>query len=129
MSATRLPTAAGCRLHAVGQDWDAIRIPRALGLAAMTILGPRCGAVLEHPHKSAVYYFVPVGTAAEWEVDGTTAIGEGGTLAIPPTRHTEAVGPHWLVCPGDSDWLTDALALQAALEDCSASRTAAELAT
>ncbi|WP_405524790.1 hypothetical protein OG426_17020 [Streptomyces canus] len=127
MPATRLPTAAGCSLHGAGQDWDVIRVPRQLGLAAMAILGPRCGAVLEHPHKPTVYYFVPVGTAAEWESDGTTAIGEGGTLAIPPTRCTPVVGPHWLVCPGDSDWLTDARALQAALEDCSASDTGTEL--
>lgn len=116
---TTLRTAAGCTLYDVGQDWDAIRVPRGLGLAAMAVLGSRCGAVLEYPHKAVVYYFVLCGTATGWQVYGTQAIGEGSTLTIPPARCTAAPGPYWRVCPGDSDWLTDAHALQAALEDCS----------
>ncbi|MDH6221486.1 hypothetical protein M2283_008833 [Streptomyces pseudovenezuelae] len=58
------------------------------------------------------------GTAADWEVESTEAIGAGGTLTIPPARRTEGSGPHWRVCPGDSDWITGSSALQAALEDC-----------
>lgn len=118
MPTTALPTAAGCTLHDTGQDWDAIRVPRQLGIAAAAILGSRCGAVLENPFKDAVYYFVPRGTAIHWDVAGTRAIGEGGTVTIPPARCTAAPGPHWRVCPGDSDWLSDPAALQAAIEDC-----------
>lgn len=118
MPTTRLPTAAGCTLHDAGQDWDAIRVPRRLGVAAMAILGTRCGAVLEYPPNKVVYFFVARGTAAEWSVEGTEAIGEGGTLTIPPARRTAGAGPHWRVCPGDSDWITDSRALRAALEDC-----------
>lgn len=118
MPTTRLPSAAGCTLQDAGADWDAVRVPRQLGLAAMAILGPRCGAVLEYPHKEVVYYFVRCGTAAGWAIEGTQTLGNGSTLTIPPARRTEAPGPHWRVCPGDSDWLTDARALQAALEDC-----------
>ncbi|MGW5609797.1 hypothetical protein ACWEWI_27670 [Streptomyces sp. NPDC003753] len=94
-------------------------MPRQLGLAAMAILGSRCGAVLEYPDKAAVYYFVPRGTAARWALEGTQALGKGSTLTIPLARCTTAPGPHWRVCPGDDGWLTDARALQAALEDCS----------
>lgn len=117
MPTTELPTAAGCTLRDVGQEWDAIRVPRQLGLAASAILGTRCGAVLEYPHRGVVVFFVPRGTAAIWEVEGTQAVGEGVTLTIPPARCTSAPGPHWRVCPGDDGWLTDARALQAALED------------
>lgn len=119
MPTTPLPTAEGCTLHEAGQDWDTIRVPRQLGLAAMAILGSRCGAVLEYPDKAAVYYFVPRGTAARWALEGTQALGKGSTLTIPLARCTTAPGPHWRVCPGDDGWLTDARALQAALEDCS----------
>ncbi|MEU1141764.1 hypothetical protein ABZ392_33650 [Streptomyces sp. NPDC005885] len=115
---TTLPTAAGCTLQDTGQTWDAIRVRRQLGIAAMAILGPRCGAVLEYPPKDIVYFFVAPGTAAEWVVEGTQAVGKGGTLTIPPARYTAGVGPHWRVCPGDSDWITDSRALRAALEDC-----------
>lgn len=125
MPTTRLPTAGGCTLQDAGQNWDAVRVPRQLGVAAMAILGTRCGAVLEYPH--AVYYFVPRGTAAGWDVAGTEAIGKGNTLTIPPARCTAAPGPHWRVCPGDGDWLTDAHALQAALEDCLPSGNGSEL--
>lgn len=118
MPTTRLPTHMGCTLQDAGQAWDVIRVPHQLGVAAMAILGRRCGAVLAYPPKDVLYYFVARGTAAEWEVDGTQAIGKGGTLTIPPSRCTAGGGPHWRVCPGDGDWITDAHALQAALEDC-----------
>lgn len=118
MPSTRLPTAAGCDLRSAGQDWDAIRMPVPLGAAVMAILGVRCGAVLEDPLSAAVYYFVPCGTAEGWDVQGTRALGAGASLAIPPPRRVTGPGPYWRVCPGDDSWVTDARALQAALEDC-----------
>ena len=118
MPPTRLPTAAGCTLQDAGLDWDVIRVPRQLGIAAMAVLGADCGAVLEYPPKDVVYYFVACGTAAGWSVEGTHPIGKGGTLAIPPTRCTQPPGPHWRICPVESDWVTDAHALRAALEAC-----------
>ncbi|MFF7142213.1 hypothetical protein ACFZB5_13325 [Streptomyces nodosus] len=126
MPTTRLLTAAGCTLHDAGHGWDAIRVPRRLGLAAAAILGSRCGAVLAHSHTDTVYFFVRRGTAAGWDVSGTKAIGEGGILTIPPARCTGGPGPHWRVCPGDGDWITDAHALQAALEDCALSESGSE---
>lgn len=47
MPTTALLTAAGCTLQAAGQAWDAIRVPRQLALAAVAILGTRCGAVID----------------------------------------------------------------------------------
>ncbi|MFB8772964.1 hypothetical protein [Streptomyces broussonetiae] len=112
-----LPSAAACTLHDAGQDWDAIRVPRSVGLATMAILGPRCGAVVEDPLSSAVYYFVPVGTATDWDVTNTHALGLGATVTIPPARRTAGPGPHWRMCPGEDRLLTDPAALRAAIED------------
>lgn len=119
MPSTRLPSAAGATLHDAGHDWDAIRVPRSVGLAAMAILGTRCGAVLEDPVTSAgvVYYFVPAGTARTWDVQNTRALGAGSTVTIPPARRTDGPGPHWRICPGEDGWLTDPEALAAAIGD------------
>lgn len=117
MPTNPLSIAARFALNDAGQDWDAIRVPQPLGVAAMSILGGRCGAVLEDPHANVVYYFVPAGTAAQWEVEHTRAISDGGTVAI-PLHCTNGPGPHWRICPGDGGWFTDARALRAALEDC-----------
>ncbi|MFF3195447.1 hypothetical protein [Streptomyces misionensis] len=119
MPSTRLPSAAGATLHDAGYDWDAIRVPRSVGLAALAILGPRCGAAIEDPLTAAgvVYYFVRAGTADTWDVANTTALGRGATLAIPPARRTEGPGPHWRICPGDDGWLADPNALAAAIAD------------
>ncbi|MFE9476754.1 hypothetical protein [Streptomyces griseofuscus] len=119
MPSTRLPSAAGATLHDAGHDWDAIRVPRSVGLAALAILGTRCNAAIEDPLTAAgcVYYFVPAGTADTWDVENTTALGHGSALVIPPARRTEGPGPHWRVCPGDDGWLTDPDALAAAVAD------------
>jgi hypothetical protein len=117
MSTTRLPTAAGCSLYDAGLDWDVIRVPRSVGLAAMAILGTRCGAVVEDSVGSAVYYFTPPGTAVAWDVVNTRALGPGASVAIPPARRTEGPGVHWRVCPGDGHWITDPAALEAAIAD------------
>jgi hypothetical protein len=115
MPTTRLPSAAGCTLHEAGRNWDAIRVPSSLGLAAMTILGSRCGAVVED--RGTLYYFVPTGTAAQWQADNTRALGAGVTVTIPPARRTQGPGPHWRITPGEGRWVTDDQALAAALED------------
>lgn len=117
MPPTRLPSAAGCTLEDAGHDWDAIRVPRAVGVPAVAILGSRCGAVVDDPLTKLLYFFTPVGTAARWDVAGTRALGAGATVTIPPARRTQGRDPHWRVCPGDDGWITDPDALRAALED------------
>ncbi|MGY4960355.1 hypothetical protein [Streptomyces sp. 900105245] len=130
MPTTRPPSPMGATLQDAGGDWDAIRVPRSVGLAAMAILGTRCGAVLEDPHSSAgvVYFFAPVGTAAGWDVENTRALGDGAAVVIPPERRTEGPGPHWRICPGDDGWLTDADALAAAIADAFGPRIGADQA-
>lgn len=127
MPTSRLPTAAGCTLYPAGEDWDAIRVPRSVGLAAMAILGTRCGAVVEDPLSTAVYFFTPVGTASEWEVENTRALGDDSTVTIPPARRVEGPGVYWRMCPGEDGWLTDPQALEAALGDAFGPRVGAQV--
>ncbi|CAM5554960.1 MULTISPECIES: hypothetical protein [Streptomyces] len=98
-------------------EWDAVRVPRQLGLSAREILGTRAGAVVEDPTRGAIYFFTPAGTADTWDLGNTEALPAGATVPIPPTRRTEGPGPHWRICPGNDGWLTDPAALAAALQD------------
>lgn len=125
MQSTRLPTAAGCTLQDAGQDWDVIRVQRAVGLAAMGILGQRCGAVVEDSSAAALYFFTPVGTAATWEVENTRPLGRGATVTIPPARRVAGPGVYWRMCPGEGRWTTDPRALQAAVADAFGTRVGA----
>ncbi|GHE73878.1 hypothetical protein GCM10018771_64800 [Streptomyces cellulosae] len=117
MPPTLMPTSGGCLLYACGESWDAIRVPRSVGLTAVGNLGPRCGAVAEDPAGLVVYFFTRCGTALTWCVENTRGLGPGATVTIPPRRRTSGPGPHWRICPGDAGWLTDADALHAALLD------------
>ncbi|MFJ9037492.1 hypothetical protein ACIRF8_12995 [Streptomyces sp. NPDC102406] len=110
-----LRTAGGCSIQHAGAAWDAVRVPHEFGLRALSILGPRTGAVVET--TCFVYWFVPAGTADSWDVAGTRAVGRGSWVSVPPHRRTEGPGPHWRVCPAEEAWLTDPAGLRAALDD------------
>lgn len=116
------PTPPPTKARATDGEWDVIRVPRQLGLAAMAILGTRAGAVVEDPMPAAIYFFVPAGAAAGWDVKNTRGLPGGETVPLPPTRRTEGPGPHWRMCPGEDGWLTDPDALRAALGDAFAPR-------
>lgn len=110
-------TIRACSLEEASHTWDAIRVPRSVGLDALAILGGRSGAVLEDPLNAALYWFAAPGTTATWDVAGTRVLDQTAHLVIPPARRTQGPGPHWRVCPGDEAWTTEAVALRAALED------------
>ncbi|MFD6416025.1 hypothetical protein [Streptomyces sp. NPDC060194] len=103
-------------VHDAGHAWDALRVPRQVGLAAKDILGARCGALLEG-HNGELYYFVTPGSATGWNLLNTTILSAGDSLTVPPLRRAQGPGLHWRICPGGGDWLTDGAALRAALED------------
>lgn len=109
-----LATAAGCTIQDAGRDWDAVRVPRSVGLATVAILGPRCGAVIDDG-QMVLYFFIPAGVI--WSAPNTRSLGSGSSLTVPPARRTSGPGPYWRICPGDSDGLTDPEALRAAIED------------
>lgn len=123
---TAIPTAGNCTLRDAGHEWDAVRVQRAVGLAARTILGSRCGALLEAPSEIALYFFVPPHEGRDWTAVNARLLTTGSTLPIPPSRRTKGPGPFWRICPGEGSWLTNAAALQAAIEDAMAPRLGAE---
>ncbi|MFJ6634041.1 hypothetical protein ACIQMR_22030 [Streptomyces sp. NPDC091376] len=102
---------------AAGLTWDAVRVPRNVGLTALSILGSGSGAVLEDPSALALYWFIPAGAGADWAITNTRALGAGSFVVIPPRRRTQGPGPHWRICPGEGAWKTDPNALKAAIED------------
>ena len=112
-----LPTIADCRLQAAGFDWDAVRVPRGIGIRALEILGSRSGAVIEDPGEPALYWFVRTGSAATWDVPETRSLGLTQHLVVPPPHRVRGPGPHWWICPADSRLITDVQALRAAIAD------------
>ncbi|WP_051878923.1 hypothetical protein [Streptomyces sp. NRRL B-24720] len=126
MAPPSIRTIRNCRLEGAGWEWDAVRVPRSVGLDALAILGGRSGAVLEDPLTAALYWFIAPGSRDDWDVPGTRILAEDAHLVIPPHRRTQGPGPHWRVCPGDDEWVTEAAALQAALEDAAGPRLGAE---
>lgn len=84
---------------------DVVTVPARQGLEAVDILrrgtGDTVGPVL-HDGGDTLGFLVPPGTAAAWDVPGSTC--------------TETVeGSDWLLPPGERDLPTDPAALRAAL--------------
>lgn len=110
-------TISSCHIEEAGRDWDAVRVPRSIGLDALSILGGRSGPVLEDPSAAALYWFIPQGSSVGWDVPNTRTLEQDAHLVIPPARRTRGPGPHWRICPAEEAWVTDAAALRAALLD------------
>ncbi|MDF2254724.1 hypothetical protein [Streptantibioticus ferralitis] len=117
-----LPTVADCRLVPAGVDWDAIRVPRTIGMDVLRILGRHSGAVIEDPCGSALYWFVSKGAATAWDVPETRPLGVTHHLVVPSTHRVRRPGPHWLFSPADRQLITDVGNLRAAVKDASALR-------
>ncbi|MGH4029365.1 hypothetical protein ACQB60_10570 [Actinomycetota bacterium Odt1-20B] len=112
-----MDTAGGYKLQAVGVCWDVVRVPRHIGVRALEVLGTRSGAVIEDPNEPALYWFVPTGAAAVWDIPGTRPLGLNQHLVVPPARRVRGPGPHWRICPADGELITDTVALRAAVQD------------
>ncbi|MGW2769169.1 DUF6415 family natural product biosynthesis protein [Streptomyces sp. NPDC001275] len=111
-------TAAGMRLAQAGVRWDVVKVRRFLGLQALKHI-EQPGAVAVDPHwpEPMLYFFVPAGTLADWDVPDTTALNstECTTHVVLPPGHREAPpGPYWLLSP--SCGLTPIATLHRALE-------------
>ena len=93
----------------VGRWWDAVRAPAYLGrpaLATLDELGGGTGAVLCDPREPCMYWLVPVGTAAQWDLQHTRAMSETQYLAIPTHQFVGGDGPHWMRPPDPDTYLT-----------------------
>ncbi|MFJ3084973.1 hypothetical protein [Streptomyces sp. NPDC086838] len=123
---TSVRTVSNCHIEEAGRAWDAVRVPRSVGLDALRILGGRSGPVLEDPSSVVLYWFIPRGASAAWDVPNTRTLEQDAHIVIPPARRTQGPGPHWRICPGDGAWITDAGALRAAVLDALGPGLAAE---
>lgn len=105
------------RITSVGRDWDAVRLPRYLGLLAVGRLGDAVGSVVVDPGARRLYVLVPVGAAARWALPGTRALGQGSFLALPGQGRTAPPGPYWLTCCPSGRDLVDPQVLLSVLSD------------
>ncbi|MDI5961893.1 hypothetical protein POF50_001265 [Streptomyces sp. SL13] len=79
-----------------GVEWDAIRTPRPMGLAALRRLSAPEGAVLVDPVGRALFFFVRPGTAQNWCLPLTVALGKGHLVELPPGGRDRPPGAYWL---------------------------------
>ncbi|MGW2718917.1 hypothetical protein [Streptomyces sp. NPDC001492] len=97
---------------------DLVTVPTRQGLEAVDILrrgaGDAVGPVLHDDDCNTLGFVVPPGTAAAWDVPGSTCTetdGRGLRLNPEPPEG----GSDWLLPPGEADLATDPAVLRAAL--------------
>lgn len=105
------PPGAGC---------DVVTVPARQGLEAVDILrrgpGDGMGPVLHDDGCDTLGFVVPPGTAAAWDVPGSTCTEtDGRGLRLEPNPEPPVEGSDWLLPPGDADLATDPAVLRAAL--------------
>ncbi|MEU2268617.1 hypothetical protein ABZ568_19880 [Streptomyces olindensis] len=112
--------AAGC---------DVVTVPARQGLEAVDILrrgtAEAVGPVLHDDGGATLGFLVPPGTAAAWDVPGSTCTetdGRGLTLAPEPP----VAGSDWLLPPGEADLATDPAVLRRALGEAARTIRAAD---
>ncbi len=120
MQTSRSGGLAGVRGAGDDGDCDVVTVPARQGLEAVDILrrgaGESVGRVLHDHGCDTLGFLVPPGTAAAWDVPGSTCTetaGRGTRLAPVPEPPVE--GSDWLLPPGDADLATDPAVLRAAL--------------
>ncbi|MFF4490815.1 hypothetical protein ACFY0F_30845 [Streptomyces sp. NPDC001544] len=98
---------------------DVVTVPTRQGLETVDILrrgaaGDGVGPVLLDNGCDTLGFLVPPGTAAAWDVPGSTCTEtDGRGLSFPPQPSVE--GSDWLVPPGEADPATDPAVLRRAL--------------
>ncbi|GAA4602466.1 hypothetical protein GCM10023177_60470 [Streptomyces violaceoruber] len=99
---------------------DVVTVPTRQGLEAVDILrrgaGDGVGPVLHDGGCDTLGFLVPPGTAAAWDVPGSTCTEtDGRGLSIVPAPEPPVEGSAWLLPPGKADLATDPAVLRAAL--------------
>ncbi|MGW3284366.1 hypothetical protein ACWDR3_06960 [Streptomyces sp. NPDC001002] len=97
---------------------DLVTVPTRQGLEAVDILRrgacDAMGPVLHDDGCGTLGFVVPSGTAAAWDVPGSTCTEtDGRGLRLPAEPPVE--GSDWLLPPGDTDLATDPAVLRQAL--------------
>ncbi|WP_232838847.1 hypothetical protein [Streptomyces geranii] len=109
------------RTSPVLPNCDLVTVPARQGLEAVDILrrgaGDAVGPVLHDDGCDTLGFLVPPGTAAAWDVPGSTCTetnGRGLSL-VAPDPEPLVEGSDWLLPPGEADLATDPAVLRAAL--------------
>jgi hypothetical protein len=97
---------------------DLVTVPARQGLEAVDILRrgacEAVGPVLHDDGGDTLGFLVPAGTAAGWDVPGSTCTEtDGRGLRLNPQPPVE--GSDWLLPPGEADLATDPVVLRRAL--------------
>ncbi|MGW0764066.1 hypothetical protein [Streptomyces sp. NPDC002676] len=97
---------------------DLVTVPARQGLEAVDILrrgaGEAVGPVLHDDGCDTLGFVVPAGTAACWDVPGSTCTRTSGRgLRLNPDPPVE--GSDWLLPPDEADLATDPVVLRRAL--------------
>ncbi|MFD4505973.1 hypothetical protein [Streptomyces sp. NPDC058457] len=114
------PVASVTSLTSAADDagCDLVTVPARQGLEAVDILrrgaGDAVGPVLHDDGGDTLGFVVPAGTAAGWNVPGSTCTEtDGRGLRLSPEPPVE--GSDWLLPPGEADLATDPAVLRRAL--------------
>lgn len=99
---------------------DVVTVPTRQGLEAVDILrrgdGDAVGPVMHDDGCDTLGFVVPPGTAAAWDVPGSTCTEtDGRGLSLAPAPEPPVQGSDWLLPPGEADLATDPAVLRAAL--------------
>ena len=93
-------------------------MPTRQGLEAVDILrrgaGDAVGPVLHDDDCNTLGFVVPPGTAAAWDVPGSTCTETNGR-GLSVNTEPPVEGSDWLLPPGEADLATDPAVLRAAL--------------
>ncbi|WP_405905667.1 MULTISPECIES: DUF6415 family natural product biosynthesis protein [unclassified Streptomyces] len=112
--AVEMVSASGMRLAPAGVEWDVIKVGRYLAVRTIERIAEP-GAIAVNPAlaEPALYFFVPAGSAASWDVPQTTPLGLDAHVVLPPDHKAAPPGPYWLISPERG--LTQATTLRRAL--------------
>ncbi|TWV41819.1 hypothetical protein FRZ03_20705 [Streptomyces misionensis] len=102
-----------------GTVCDLVTVPARQGLEAVDILrrgaADAVGPVLHDDDRDTLGFLVPAGTAACWDVPGSTCTETDGR-GLPPAPLPPVRGADWLLPPGEeADLATDPVVLREAL--------------
>ncbi|GAA3498274.1 hypothetical protein GCM10019016_053770 [Streptomyces prasinosporus] len=102
----------------VPSECDVVTVPARQGLEAVDILrrgaGDAVGPVLHDDCGDTLGFLVPSGTAAAWDVPGSTCTETDGR-GLRPSPEPPVEGVDWLLPPEEADPATDPAVLRAAL--------------